>query len=58
MGREDIVMRPGYMVYEHRILVDLDDAEMLRLAELDILKGLEDDIEMGQLEGTRPWPRI
>lgn len=51
-------MRPGYMVYEHRILVDLDDAEMLRLAELDILKGLEDDIEMGQLEGTRPWPRI
>ena len=45
-------MKPGYLVYEHRILVDLDDAEMVSLGEKDILKGIEDDIEMGQLEAN------
>lgn len=43
-------MKPGYLVYEHRILVDLDDEEMVCLAEKDIMKGIEDDIEMGQVE--------
>lgn len=42
-------MKPGYLVYEHRILVDLDDAEMVRLAEKEIQRSIDLDVEHNEI---------
>jgi len=38
-------MRPGKVVYRHEIIVDLDDAEMVSLAEKEIERCVSLDIE-------------
>lgn len=43
-------MRPGKLVYRHEILVDLDDKEMVSLAEKEIRRGLEIDLQENNAE--------
>lgn len=45
-------MKPGYLIYEHRILVDLDNKEMVSLAEKEIKRGIEIDMQENGVENA------